>query len=71
MSRNALFSATRFVNRDSVRTLTMPVRSDSQRDGPVGRILPYRRIAVVHQLVAVVLESLAKDIELRPRFVTR
>src|SRR5580698_402769 len=49
----------------------MPDRRDAERNRKVGRVLPDRRVAIVHQLVAVVAKHLAKIIQLRPRRMAR
>src|SRR3984893_10534740 len=54
----------------SVDALAVRVWSDAARDGPVGRLLKNRGIAVVHHLIAVVFEVLAKVVELGPRLMT-
>ena len=48
----------------------MPERNDAEGDRPVPGILPNGSIAVVHELVAVVLEFLAEEIEHGPTFMT-
>src|ERR1700676_2326613 len=48
----------------------MPDRKDTERYRPVSGILPDRSIALVHELVAVVFEFLAKVIQHGPTFMT-
>src|ERR1700741_2626873 len=57
------------VNRNFAGTDPMPDRRDAEGDRPVTRILPDRRIAIVHQLIAVVFEFLAEVVEHWPRLV--
>ena len=45
------------------------MRNNAEGDRPVRRILPDRSIPIIHQLIAVVLELLAKVVEHRPGFV--
>src|SRR5882724_5027843 len=47
----------------------MPVRCDAHGHGPIRWIQPDRRIAIVVELVALVLEVLPKAVQLRPRLV--
>src|ERR1700752_2030500 len=54
-----------------IRTLPMPLRSDSDRNRKIGRIARNRRIALVHHLIAVVAEHLTEVIELGPADMTR
>src|SRR5579872_3578642 len=58
------------IDRNFSGAHAVPDRNDTERDRPVSRILPDGGIAVIHQLVAVVFELLAKVIEHRPGFVT-
>src|ERR1035441_2669840 len=60
------------VTVDSYFTLADPVPdgSDAEGERPVSGILPDRRIAVVHKLIAVVFELLAEIVEHRPTFMT-
>src|ERR1700747_2921973 len=54
-----------------VYTLAMPVRSDTERDRPIGGVLVDGSIFLISHLVAVVLELLPKRAEFRPGFVAR
>src|SRR5947209_19998449 len=56
---------------DLIRTLTVAERCYSQGNGPIRRILPDRRVTVVHELVAVVFELLSKVIQHWPSFMAR
>src|SRR5277367_3528472 len=47
----------------------VPDGKDAEGDRPIARILPDRGIAVVHQLIAVILELLSKVVEHRPRLM--
>src|ERR1700704_490723 len=60
----------RVCNVGAVYALAMPVRSDTKGDWPVRRLLKNGSVAVVHHLVAVVLECLAKVIQFGPSLVT-
>ena len=56
---------------DLVRgALEVQLRRGAHGDGPVGVVLPDRRIAVVAQLIPVVLESLSEGAQLGPNGVT-
>src|SRR5579864_9185086 len=57
------------VNRNFAGADSMPDRRDAEGDRPVTRILPDRRIAIVHQLITVVFEFLAEVVEHWPRLV--
>ena len=54
------------IDRDLAGAHPVPDRNDAERDRPIAGILPDRGIPVVHQLVAVVFEFLAKEIQHRP-----
>src|ERR1035437_245923 len=49
---------------------SMPDGNDAERDRPVSRILPDWRVAIIHELVAVVFELLAEEIQHGPAFMT-
>src|SRR5712691_6810582 len=51
------------VDCDFVSAFPAPEGSHAQSDGPVGRVLPDRSVAIIHELVAVVLKLLAKIIQ--------
>src|SRR5207244_5122121 len=56
---------------DLVRgALEVQLRRGAHGDGPVGVVLPDRRIAIIAQLVPVVLEPLSESTELGPHGVT-
>src|ERR1700691_1621101 len=57
------------IDLDAVGANAMPDRSDAERDWPVSRILPDWGIAIVHQVVAVIFDFLAKVIEHGPAFM--
>jgi len=57
------------VNLDLADAYAMPDRRDAEHHRPVPRILPDRGIAIVHELIAVVLELLAEVVQHRPRLV--
>src|SRR5580692_13050993 len=69
----------RFVSAESVRSIhlhlvgafTMPDRRDTERNGPVSRLLKDGGIAIVSHLVSVVFELLPKRAQLRPRLMAR
>src|SRR5205823_14677428 len=63
--------ASRRVISDFVGAFAVPEWRHAEGDWPIRRILPYRRIAVVHQLIAVILELLSKVIQHRPGLVAR
>src|SRR5690348_7012421 len=48
----------------------MPVRRAAKRDRPIGGVLPDRSIAIIHELVAVVLEAPAEVVQHRPGNMT-
>src|SRR5579864_2629409 len=58
------------VDRDLPCTYAVPDWRNTERYWPVPRILPDRGIPVVHELVAVVLELLAKIVQHRPGLMT-
>src|ERR1700751_4729050 len=68
--RNFLGSGWGLVGCNRVRADTMPDRGDAECRGPVGSILPDRRVAIVHQLIPVVFKFLTEEIEHRPAFMT-
>ena len=47
----------------------MPVRRDAEGDRPVRRVLPDRRITIIHQLITVVFKFLTEVVEHRPSFM--
>src|ERR1039457_7637336 len=49
----------------------MPHRDHTESYGPIAGILPDRCIPVVHQLIAVVFEFLAEEIQHGPALMTR
>src|SRR6266446_1175003 len=55
----------------TVRTHTMPLRRHAKRHRPISRLLKDGSVAIIPHLVAVVLERLAKVVQLGPGFVTR
>ena len=55
------------VNRDAVGAHPMPLRRYAKRNRPIRRVLVNGGVAIVHQLVAVVLEHLAKGAQPGPR----
>src|ERR1700758_1297426 len=60
----------RRVDRDFVAALSMPIRRNTKGGRPEGVILPDGSVPVVHELIAVVLESPAEIVQHRPGDVT-
>ena len=58
------------VHRLVGRALQAPLRGGADAEGDVGGVLPDRRVTIVAELVASVLEPLAERVELGPRGVT-
>src|SRR5260370_37123496 len=58
------------VDRNLAGAHPMPDRDDAERNRPIAGVLPDRSIPVVHELVAVVFEFLAKIIQHRPGLMT-
>src|SRR6266542_3874582 len=63
-------AATRSIECNLICAFAVPERRHAEGDRPIGGILPDRRIAVVHELIAVVFELLSKVIQHRPCFMT-
>src|ERR1700730_4981679 len=59
------------VNRHFTRAYPVPDRSNAERDRPIPGILPNRSVTVVHELVPVIFEFLAKIVQHGPGFMTR
>ena len=64
-----LLSGRGLVDGHLVGAFAVPLGRDAHGDRPVAVVLPDRSIPIIHQLVAVVLELLAKVVEHRPGFV--
>src|SRR5437763_2440225 len=70
LCRNSQHSSYGLIDRKGTVALTMPIRSDAKRYRPVRRLLKYRGITVIAQLIAVIFEHLAEVVQLGPGFVT-
>ena len=67
---NLLLASRALVGRDQVSAHPVPDRRDAESDWPVARVLPDRGVAIIHELIAVVFEFLAEEIQHRPTFMT-
>src|SRR5258708_14056948 len=57
------------IHQDLAGAHSVPDRQDAESNRPVPRVLPDRSIAIIHELVAVILELLSKVIPHRPGLV--